>query len=206
MEAFAHERFSQLVQPRLDEGYRLARWLTGSATDAEDVLQEACLRAYRSIETFAEGSARAWFLTIVRNTCYSWLQQHRTSSLVYSEDLDAGDAAVVDLGGSGAEPPRTPESDLIGKDERERLARAVEALPVTLKEVLILREYHGLSYREIAEVGGIPLGTVMSRLARARQHLLLIELPTEASKRDLGTRRPIATSRIGPAATTATAS
>ena len=72
----------------------------------------------------------------------------------------------------GRGPPRTPESDLIGKDERERLARAVETLPVPLKEVLILREYHGLSYREIAEVGGIPLGTVMSRLARARQHLL----------------------------------
>ena len=172
MTAFARQRFSQLVQPRLDEGYRLARWLTGSATDAEDVLQEACLRAYRGIETFAEGSARAWFLTIVRNTCYSWLQQHRTSSIVYSEDLDAIDSAALDLGGSAAEPPRTPESDLIGKQERERLARAVEALPVPLKEVLILREYHGLSYREIAEVGGIPLGTVMSRLARARQHLL----------------------------------
>ena len=115
MTAFARQRFSQLVQPRLDEGYRLARWLTGSATDAEDVLQEACLRAYRGIETFAEGSARAWFLTIVRNTCYSWLQQHRTSSLVYSEDLDAGDAAVLDLGGSGAAKDPRKRSDREGR-------------------------------------------------------------------------------------------
>ena len=172
MTAFARQRFSQIVQPRLDEGYRLARWLTGSAIDAEDVLQEACMRAYGAIDTFAESTARAWFLTVVRNTFYYWLQQKRIQSLVYSEDLDASNAAVLDLCRSEAEPQRTSESDLIGKDERERLARAVEALPFSLKEVLILRECHGLSYREIAEVGGIPLGTVMSRLARARQHLL----------------------------------
>ena len=170
--ALARARFSQLVLPRLDEGYRLARWLTGNPTDAEDVVQEACLRAFRAIEGFAEGNARAWFLTIVRNTCYSWLERHRPRSVVFSEDLGPGDLAALDAGGATAEPLPTPESALIGKDEGLRLARAIDALPVPLREALVLREYHGLSYREIAEVGGIPIGTVMSRLARARQHLL----------------------------------
>lgn len=87
MTTLARARFSQLVLPRLDEGYRLAHWLTGNATDAEDVMQEACLRAYRAIEGFAEGNARAWFLTIVRNTGYSWLQRHRPRAVVFADDL-----------------------------------------------------------------------------------------------------------------------
>ncbi len=177
MTALARARFSQIVLPRLDEGYRLARWLTGSATDAEDVVQEACLRAFRAIEGFAEGNARAWFLTIVRNTCYSWLERHRSRAVVFSEDLDAGDRAALEAGGASTEPLETPESALIGKDDAARLAKAIDALPVPLKEVLVLREYHGLSYREIAEVGGLPIGTVMSRLARARQHLLTLIEP-----------------------------
>lgn len=172
MSAQARARFSQVVLPRLDEGYRLARWLTGSPTDAEDVVQEASLRAFRAIEGFADGNARAWFLTIVRNTCYSWLERHRSRALVSTEDLGPGDQALLEGGGTAAEPVETPESALIGKDEGRRLASAIDALPVPLKEVLVLREYHGLSYRDIAEVGGIPIGTVMSRLARARQHLL----------------------------------
>ncbi|MCW6511800.1 sigma-70 family RNA polymerase sigma factor [Lichenifustis flavocetrariae] len=174
MTALAHARFSQIVLPRLDEGYRLARWLTGNPTDAEDVVQEASLRAYRGIEGFAEGNARAWFLTIVRNTCYSWLQRHRPRIIVFSEDLEAEERnSVLDAGGVlGAEAPQTPEAALFAKDEAGRLARAINALPVPFKEVLVLREYHGLSYREIAEVTGVAIETVMSRLARARQHLL----------------------------------
>ena len=172
MTALARARFSQLVLPRLDEGYRLARWLTGNPTDAEDVVQEASLRAFRAIEGFAEGNARAWFLTIVRNTCYSWLERHRSPVVMSSEELGRADQGVLEAGGTGAPPAETPETALIGKDEAGRLARAVEALPVPLKEALVLREYHGLSYREIAEVAGVPIGTVMSRLARARQQLL----------------------------------
>ena len=172
MTAAARARFDQLVLPRLDEAYRLARWLTGSPTDAEDVVQEASLRAYRAIETFADGNARAWFLTIVRNTCYSWLARHRPRGTVFSEDLGPADRAELEAGGTEATPAPTPEAALMDKDDLGHLARAIEALPVPLREALILREYHGLSYREIAEVGGIPIGTVMSRLARARQHLL----------------------------------
>ena len=170
--AQARERFSQLVQPRLDEGYRLARWLTGNAADADDVLQDACLRAYRAVDDYAGGDSRSWFLTIVRNTCYSWLAQHRSRTLVSSEDLGAHDRTMLETGGAGRMPDDTPESRLIGKDEVSRIAQTIEALPVDLKEILVLREYHGLSYREIAAVGGLPVGTVMSRLARAKRILL----------------------------------
>ncbi len=172
MTALARARFSQIVLPRLDEAYRLARWLTGNATDAEDVVQEASLRAFRAIEGFAEGNARAWFLTIVRNTCYSWLERRGPRGVVSSDDLAPADLAVMEAGGIGEAASETPESALIRKGDVERLSRAIDALPVALKEALILREYHGLSYREIAEVSGVPIGTVMSRLARARQHLL----------------------------------
>jgi RNA polymerase sigma factor (sigma-70 family) len=170
--AAARARFSQLVLPRLDEGYRLARWLTGNPTDAEDVVQEASLRAFRAIEGFAQGNSRAWFLTIVRNTCYSWLERQRPRGFVSSEDLGPDDLSVLEAGGAAAPPAETPETALIGKDEAGRLARAVDALPVPLKEALVLREYYGLSYREIAEVACVPIGTVMSRLSRAREQLL----------------------------------
>ncbi|MDP4005502.1 sigma-70 family RNA polymerase sigma factor [Methylobacterium sp. NEAU K] len=172
MTTAARARFSLLVLPRLDEGYRLARCLTGNATDAEDVMQEACLRAYRAIETFAEGNVRAWFLTIVRNAGYAWLQRNRPRAVIFAEDLEDGGRAALDTGGALAETPETPEAAVIAHDEAGRLARAIEALPVPFKEALVLREYHGLSYREIAEVTGVPIGTVMSRLGRARQHLI----------------------------------
>ncbi|KAA0123351.1 sigma-70 family RNA polymerase sigma factor [Methylobacterium sp. P1-11] len=173
MTTLARARFSQLVLPRLDEGYRLAHWLTGNATDAEDVMQEACLRAYRAIEGFAEGNARAWFLTIVRNTGYSWLQRHRPRTVVFADDLAPAARAELEIGGALTEAAETPEATLIARDDAGQLARAVEALPVAFREALVLREYHGLSYREIAGVTGVPIGTVMSRLGRARQHLLV---------------------------------
>ncbi len=168
----ARARFSQLVLPRLDEGYRLARWLTGNAADAEDVMQEACLRAFRAIESFAEGNARAWFLTIVRNTGYSWLQRHRPRAVIFSEDLEPAARTALDTGDATAAAPETPETALMAKQEAGQLARALDTLPVAARETLVLREYHGLSYREIAEVCGVPVGTVMSRLARARQQLI----------------------------------
>jgi RNA polymerase sigma factor (sigma-70 family) len=172
MTTLARARFSQLVLPRLDEGYRLAHWLTGNATDAEDVMQEACLRAYRAIGGFAEGNARAWFLTIVRNTGYSWLQRHRPRAVVFAEDLAPEARAALEAGGILAQAPETPEAALLVRDDAERLARAIDTLPVAFRETLVLREYHGLSYRDIAAVTGVPIGTVMSRLGRARQHLL----------------------------------
>jgi RNA polymerase sigma factor (sigma-70 family) len=172
MTTAAKARFAQIVLPRMDEAYRLARWMTGSATDAEDVVQEACLRAYRSIETFAEGNARAWFLTIVRNACYTWLQKHRPGATTFIDDLDPNSRLSIESGTLLREAPPTPEEVLIAKTEAARLVAAIEALPLLLREALVLREYHGLSYREIAEVTAVPIGTVMSRLANGRRSLL----------------------------------
>ncbi len=172
MTTLAKARFAQIVLPRIDEGYRLARWLTGSATDAEDVMQEACIKAYRGIESFAEGNARAWFLTIVRNVAYSWLQRHRPAKLVSLEDLSPVVQQEIEVGGlmNGTVP--TPEDLLLAKQRSVELQKAVETLPLHLRETLVLREFHGLSYREIAAISDIPVGTVMSRLAKARQSLL----------------------------------
>jgi RNA polymerase sigma-70 factor (ECF subfamily) len=171
MTALAKTRFAQIVLPRMDEGYRLARWLTGSATDAEDVVQDACLKAYRSIEHFADGNARAWFLTIVRNSTYTWLRKNRPAAISFIEDLDDTTRASLDVGHALLDVPSTPEEVLIAKTEAVRLSKAVAALPVHFREAIVLREYHGLSYREIAEVTSVPIGTVMSRLANGRRHL-----------------------------------
>lgn len=172
MTTLAKAKFAQIVLPRMDEAYRLARWLTGNATDAEDVLQDASLRAYRSIEQFAEGNARAWFLTIVRNASYSWLRKNRPETVSFIEDLDSSARASLESGQALLDVPNTPEEVLIAKTEAGRLKAAIAALPVHFRETLVLREYHGLSYREIAEVTSVPIGTVMSRLANGRKHLM----------------------------------
>ncbi|MET0437436.1 MAG: sigma-70 family RNA polymerase sigma factor [Devosia sp.] len=173
MTTLAKARFAQIVLPRIDEGYRLARWLTGNATDAEDVMQEACLKAYRAIETFAEGNARAWFLTIVRNVAYSWLQRHRPAKLVSLEDMPPEARYEIEIGGGmTASAVPTPEDLLLAKQRSAELQDAVDTLSLHLRETLVLREFHGLSYREIAAISNVPIGTVMSRLAKARQSLL----------------------------------
>ena len=172
MSALTKARFAQIVLPRLDEGYRLARWLTGNPTDAEDVVQEACFRAFRSIDSFTEGNARSWFLTIVRNTAYSWMQRHRPSKLTSIEDLALDARHEMEIGGTLSESVETPEDALIAKNQAGELQRAIEELPVHLRETLVLREYHELSYREIAALQSVPVGTVMSRLAKARHSLL----------------------------------
>jgi RNA polymerase sigma-70 factor (ECF subfamily) len=172
MTTLAKARFAQIVLPRFDEGYRLARWLTGSPTDAEDVMQEACLKAYRAIETFAEGNARAWFLTIVRNVAYSWLQRHRPAKLVSLEDISLEARHEIETGGVMVSAMPTPEDLLLAKQRSAELYGAIETLPLHLRETLVLREFHGLSYREIAAISNVPIGTVMSRLAKARQSLL----------------------------------
>jgi RNA polymerase sigma factor (sigma-70 family) len=154
--------FEQAVLPHLDAAYNLARWLTHDDQDAQDVAQEAYLRAFKFFDGFHGGDSRAWLLTIVRNTCYTWLQQNRaneqTASLdeeVHSDMCDGEDA----------------ESIVLESIDRETLREALEALPVEFREALILRELEGMSYKEIAQIAGIPLGTVMSRLARARKQL-----------------------------------
>jgi RNA polymerase sigma factor (sigma-70 family) len=169
-----HVRFSNLVLPHLADGFALARWLTGNAADAEDVVQEACLRAYRAINGYAGGNARAWVLTIVRNTAYTWLKKNRPADIISVDDFEslesAGTGGLSNPQGPCAE---TPETALMAKADAARLQDAIAALPTEFRETLVLREVHGLDYREIAAVTGAPVGTVMSRLARARRRLLV---------------------------------
>jgi RNA polymerase sigma-70 factor, ECF subfamily len=155
--------FDQVVVPHLDAAYNLARWLTRNENDAEDVVQEAFLRALRFFGGFHGGNARAWLLAIVRNACYDWLKRNRPSEASASFDEEVHSSAV--------DQDPTPEDLLIEQAGRHRLREALEALPLAWREVLVLRELEGLSYKEIADVAGIKMGTVMSRLARARSGL-----------------------------------
>jgi RNA polymerase sigma factor (sigma-70 family) len=161
-------RFAEVVLPHLGDAYALARWLTGSRADAEDVVQDACLRAFRAIRGFAGGNARAWVLTIVRHTAFSWLGKNRPAALVVTDDLEAVERAQHEAGAVPDRESVTPETALIAKTDAARLEAAIAALPTPFRETLVLRELQGLDYREIAEVTGVPVGTVMSRLARGR--------------------------------------
>jgi len=153
-------RFEQLVLPHLDAAFNLARWVLRGRNDAEDVAQEALLRAYRFFRGFNGSDARAWLLQIVRNACYSWLEKNRPMDLSTEFDEQLYPQ-------SGA----TPESLAIAVDDKERLTRALEALPPRFREVLLLRELEGCSYKEIASITSMPMGSVMSALSRARQRL-----------------------------------
>jgi RNA polymerase sigma-70 factor, ECF subfamily len=156
------ERFEQLVLPHLDAAYNLARWLVGNPADAQDIVQEAFLRALRFFDGFRGGDSRAWLLKIVRNTSYSWVRKNRPAQL--TEDFDE----TIHSDETAAE---NAESKLLSRAESERVRIALEALPLTFREVLVLREIEGLSYKEISEVTGAAMGTVMSSLSRARQKL-----------------------------------
>jgi RNA polymerase sigma factor (sigma-70 family) len=157
------------VLPHLGDAYSLARWITGSRADPEDVVQDACLRAFRAIGSVEDGHSRPWVLTVVRNTAYTWLRKNRPSAVLIVEDLEAIETAQASWGDSGAE---TPETALIAKADATCLQQAIAALPAAHRETMILRDVQGLSYREIAEVTNVPIGTVMSRLARGRDHVI----------------------------------
>lgn len=166
----ARRRFAAVVVPHLDDAYSLARWLTSNGADAEDVVQEASLRAFRAIETFGDRNPRAWVLTIVRNCAYSWLAKNRPKAIVQGEDLEEAERTAVAK--SGAPPVADAEAEMIARQDGAALEKAVAALPVAFREVLVLREVQGLAYRDIADVMRLPIGTVMSRLARARDLLM----------------------------------
>jgi RNA polymerase sigma-70 factor (ECF subfamily) len=155
--------FDQVALPHLDAAYNLARWLTRRDHDAEDLVQEAYLRAFNAFENFHGGDARCWLLTIVRNTCYTWLARTRRRGADQSFDETTHDLPDS----ASADPHVILEQHL----DHAALREAIEALPVEFREVLILREFEQLSYRQIAEVANVAVGTVMSRLARARQRL-----------------------------------
>jgi len=152
--------------PHLVDAFRLAHWIAGNRVDAEDIVQEASLRAFKNIRGFSGVNPRAWVLTIVRNTSYSWLAKNRPKTLVLGEDLDQRTRETIEQ-----EDPQTPETALIAKLDAQQVRKAMASLPVPFREVLVLREIHDLDYRTIAEVAALPIGTVMSRLARARSML-----------------------------------
>ena len=155
-------RFEQTVLPHLDAAYNLARWLTGNEHDAEDVVQESYLRAVKFFGGFHGENARPWLLAIVRNTCYTWLRRNRMDEP--TTELDES-TPMIDPSGAN------PESILLAAARTDLVRQALEALPAGFREIVILRELEGLSYKEIAEIASIPVGTVMSRLARARARL-----------------------------------
>jgi RNA polymerase sigma-70 factor (ECF subfamily) len=153
-------RFEQLVLPQLDAAYNLARWLTRNASDAEDVVQDACERALKYVGGFHGDEPKAWFLTIVRHAGYDWIKRNRPAELI-------PDGAEALEGAADIVQP-TPEQSAVTQESGAALAEASAALPLGYREVLILRELEDMSYRDIARVVDIPIGTVMSRLARAR--------------------------------------
>jgi RNA polymerase sigma factor (sigma-70 family) len=165
------KRFEQLALAHLDAAYNLARRLTRNDQDAEDLVQEAYLRAFQAFARFQGECGKAWILTIVRHTFYTWRRLHtlRDTDETFEEHRHTDALSGI------PEPSRrlaeTPERAVLLQADLDLLNQGIDALPVALREVLVLREFEGLSYQDIATVIGVPKGTVMSRLARARQHL-----------------------------------
>jgi RNA polymerase sigma-70 factor, ECF subfamily len=173
-----NDSFADVILPHLDAAYNLARWLVRNSDDAEDIVQEACLRAFRYFAGFHGGDARAWLLRIVRNTSYRWLQKTRAyePAVLFDEEVHT----------SGIEPSNAEQLLLQNADGR-LVEKAMNELPVRFREILVLRELEGLSYKEIADVMCVPIGTVMSTLSRARArfrlaalNLLTNDLPSES--------------------------
>jgi RNA polymerase sigma factor (sigma-70 family) len=172
--------FEKAVLPHLDAAYNLARWLMRNEQDAQDIAQEAYLRAFRFFPGFRGGDARAWLLKIVRNTCYSWLHVNRPlqEAAEFDENLLPPDSSALN-----------PEEAVLQNDSNAQLRKALEKLPPNYREVLILRELEEMSYKEIADITGMPAGTVMSTLSRARGRLrqiltsLMNEEPVPSSRR-----------------------
>jgi len=158
------QRFEQMVLPHLDDAYTLARYLLRDEHDAQDAVQNAVLRALRHFEGFRHGDPRAWLLTIVRNCCYDWHKGRMERSTVSFNESEA--ESIADS--------RATDDLVIEGTEQDRIRAAVDALPAELREVIVLRELNELSYREISEVVGAPMGTVMSRLSRARNRLAAV--------------------------------
>ena len=163
-------RFEAIFAAHLDAAYDFARWLTRDPRNAEDVVQEACLRAFKSLDGFRGDNGRAWLLAIVRNTYYTWFRKSRSQpSVPFDEEtMTVEGQELVDTDGPGASLERL----LAQRDAKRLVNAALERLPEEFREVIVLRELEELPYKEIAAIAGIPLGTVMSRLARARKMLL----------------------------------
>jgi len=174
VEEAGQKRFDEVAMPHLDAAYNLARWLTRSDVDARDVVQEAYLRAFRFFGGYRGGDARSWVLKIVRRTCFTWMAANRAIETVAASEAEieeerGGTAVEAALLRSGGEAD--PETLLLQRLDTQLLDRLIERLPPLYREIVVLREIEELSYREIAEILELPIGTVMSRLARARRRL-----------------------------------
>ena len=165
------ENYEEALLPHLDAAYNLARWLTRDARDAEDVVQEAYLRALKHFNTFKGGDARPWLLKIVRNTYYTWVQRKRVTETPFEEEEDVHISDTP-----------SPEMLLLKETDKQLVRRALRKLPTEFLEVIVLREFEELSYKQIAETVQVPVGTVMSRLARARGRLARIILEPEVMR------------------------
>jgi len=176
LEGEDRQRFEATVLPHIDAAFNLARWILRNPADAQDVTQEALLRAFRFFSNYRAGSPRAWLLQIVRNCCYTWMQKQN----VY-EDLGELEETILPV------EKHTPESLALASADRTRLSAALQELPASFREILVLRELEGCSYKEISAITGRPMGTVMSALARARQQLrnVLTQATQLEARRDL---------------------
>jgi RNA polymerase sigma-70 factor (ECF subfamily) len=162
------QSFQTMMLPHLDSAFNLARWLARSNPDAEDIVQEAYLRAFKFFDSFHGEDGRAWLLGIVRNTFYTWYQQNKTqaSSTQFEEELHS-----IQINDAAKHKDGNPETLLIQKDSQRQIHQALKALPVEFREVMVMRELEDLTYKQIAGIIGIPIGTVMSRLGRGRKQL-----------------------------------
>jgi RNA polymerase sigma factor (sigma-70 family) len=166
------QRFRDLIEPLLNDAYTFARYLARDPSAAEDIVQEASLRAFRHVESLRNNDARAWMMKIVRNCFYSWREKVVAAGLTSIDtdvvlDDEGAVAEAADLAAHELDPQRILESTM----KREAVRQMIESLPVQYREALVLRELNDLSYREIADLTGMPIGTVMSRLSRARDLL-----------------------------------
>lgn len=182
----SRRRFEQTMLPHLAAAYNLALWLLRHPQDAEDVVQDAYLKAYNAFDQFAGDNGAAWILKIVRNTCMTLLKQKKNHKVVRLETVASGSESVLPeqmLSGSGGRP----ETDAIVQSERAAVHKAISQLPVDYREVIILREFEDLGYQQIADITDVPIGTVMSRLSRARKRLgkLLLANESVGIKREL---------------------
>ncbi|MGC3962812.1 MAG: sigma-70 family RNA polymerase sigma factor [Rhodocyclaceae bacterium] len=170
-------RFEALVLPHMHSAYDFARWLTHNDQDARDIVQDAFLRAFRFFDGFHGSDARPWLLSIVRNTFYTWYEQNR----MYCARAEVFDEVIHGQSLDATAVSNDPEALLIRRERNAQVAGAVRQLRIEYREVIVLRELEDLAYREIANIVGVPIGTVMSRLARARQQLaaLLVETDRE---------------------------
>lgn len=177
-------RFERLVLPHMDAAFSLARWLVRDATHAEEAVQEGFLKAFKYFHTFRGGEARPWILSVVRNACYEMMEAERRCAAVPFDEDRHGDGAAAP--GTVLRLPVDPEAALIARADREAVHSCLRDLPPQYREAIVLRELHGCSYREISQIADIPLGTVMSRLARGRK-LIQRALAARLARRNTGT-------------------